>query len=531
MSGLHRRRGLTMTAVASLALIAALQGRAAQAKPLDAAAQCRVLATKNWPGVEITRATVVPAAAAGTVAYNKFTKEKIPVALPEYCRVEGVIDRRKGAGGLEYGMGFALALPANWNGRLLFQGGGGFDGTVFDPYGANAAGDQPALARGFAVISTDSGHKGQTFDTTFIGDQQAALDFAFNSVPTVTRLGKAIVTAYFGRGPHHTYSDGCSTGGREGMLAAERNPEMFDGVLAGDPAMRSAYTRIAGWNATVAFNRIAPKDAKGDPVLSKAFPAEDQKLLHDAVAQQCDALDGLKDGMILNLAACRFDPAVLQCKSGKDPSCLSADEVTALKTAFGGPKDSQGAPLYVGFPYDLGMLGEQARSPMHLVPGPVPGIYDTPPSPLSFDFSAEVARIRGNQTQILSDTTAGSDLGTFYRRGGKLISYNGASDPWFSLYDTLDYFERNRLANPDFDSIRLYSVPNMGHCSDGGLERFDMLTPLVDWVEHGVAPVGIIATDWRRMLGTRPLCPWPQYGRYKGTGDPKDAANFECRRD
>jgi feruloyl esterase len=304
------------------------------------------------------------------------------------------------------------------------------------------------------------------------------------------------------------------------MLAAQRYP-----------AMRYAHTRIAGWNATIAFNRIAPRDPQGNPLRRQAFPAEDQKLLHTAVARQCDALDGLEDGLILNLAACKFAPAVLHCKSGKNAGCLSAEQVTALKTAFGGPQDSQGNPLYTGFPYDLGLLGEHPDSPMTILPASVPGIYDNPPSPFSFDFAPEIARIRADPVQILSDTKDWTDLGTFYRRGGKIIFYNGASDPWFSLYDTLDYVQRNKRANPEFDSSRFYSIPGMAHCGEGSLERFDLLSALVDWVENGKAPGGIVATDWTRKAGTRPLCPWPQYGHYRGTGDPKDAANFECRSD
>ena len=315
------------------------------------------------------------------------------------------------------------------------------------------------------------------------------------------------------------------------MVAAQRYPDLFDGIIVGDPAMRSAHTRIAGWNATVAFNRIAPKDAAGNPLRLQAFPVEDQRLLYTAVANQCDALDGLKDGMIMNMAACHFDPVLLECTAGKRTNCLSPEKVNALKTAFGGPRDRQGNALYTGFPYDLGLLGEEVANKVTLLPTSVSTPYDSPPSPMSLDFAAEIARMQSDQLQILSDTASWKDLGTFYRRGGKIIFFNGASDAWFSLYDTVDYFERNKAANPDFDSSRLYSVPNMGHCQQGGLERFDLLPAIVDWVENGKAPDRIIATDWQKSGTTRPLCPWPRYAHYKGTGDPKDAANFECQGD
>jgi feruloyl esterase len=530
MSRLQRRVLVMAAAVAPLAFTAGLRGLPAQAAPAGPARSCSALTQLRWPGVEITSARVVPAAAPGTVRYNTFTKLTIPVALPEYCRVEGMIDRRKGANGVEYGIGFAIALPSNWNGRLLYQGGGAFNGSVQDPYGADNALDDPALARGFAVVSTDSGHKGEPFNTTFYKDQQASLDFALNAVPTVTRTGRDLAAAYFGRAPHHTYADGCSTGGREGMLGAERFPTLFDGVVSGDPAMRSWNTRIAGWNATVAFNLIAPKDAQGQPLKPQAFPAEDQKLLYAAVAEQCDALDGLKDGLILNIAACKFDPEVLECKASETQGCLSAEKVAALKRAFGATKDSRGYVVYPGFPYDLAALGSSIGNATSRIPPTALNPYDTPPTPYALDVDALLEQARNDHVEALTDTAGWEDLGSFYRRGGKVIFYHGASDPWYAMNDTLDYVQRNKAANPDFDSIRFYSVPGMAHCGDGGLERFDMLTAIVDWVENGKAPGQIIATDWLRKT-RRPLCPWPQYGRYKGAGDPNDAANFECRTD
>jgi hypothetical protein len=521
----------TFLGAASMAVMAAPHGYPAEANASSTSERCAALTKIDWAGIEITSAKVVPAAPPGTVPLPGPTNNMIPSSMPEYCRVAGVINHRKGAGGVGYGIGFELALPTSWSGQLLFQGGGGYDGSVHAPYGWIAAGDVPALARGFAVVTMDGGHNSaDAFDTSFKKDQQSALDFAFNAVPTVTRLSKKLVAAYFGRGPHHTYSDGCSTGGREGMLAAERYPSLFDGIIAGDPAMRTANTRIAGWNATVAFNRIAPRDARGNPLRLQGFPLPDQKLLHDAVANQCDGLDGLKDGLILDLAVCKFDPVVLQCKGEKTAACLSAKEVAALKMAFGGPKDSQGNPLYTSFPYDLGLLGEHPDSPAHILPAAVPGIYDTPPSPFAVDFGAELARMRSDPMQILSDTFYWTDLGTFYRRGGKIIFYNGASDPWFSLFDTVDYFNRSKQANPEFDSSRLFSIPGMSHCGGGGLERFDMLTAIVDWVEHGVAPDRILATDWERRV-SRPLCPWPRYARYRGVGNPNNPTSFECRSD
>ncbi len=499
------------------------------AQPLDTAARCRAMTAVHLAGAEITRSERVPAAPPGTVPWGPFTHNTIPVALPGHCRVAGVIGRRRGADGVEYGIGFLLRLPDNWNRRLLFLGGSAFNGDIGETLGLLATGTEPALARGFAILATDGGHKGAPFDVSFTRDQQAALDFAFNAVPTETRVGQDIVAAYFGRAPHHTYGDGCSTGGREGMLAAERYPSLFDGIIVGDPAMRSGNTRLSGWNAEVAFNRISPRQADGKPLRLRAFPAADQKLLAAAVARACDALDGLQDGLILNLAACRFDPAVLQCKAGKSPDCLSAAQVGALKRAFGALRDRRGELIYPGFPYDLGLLGEHVGNPMSRIPTSGPDPYNTPPSPFSLDVEAEWARLRSDALETLTDTASWADLGTFYRRGGKIIFYHGASDPWYSIYDTLDYVQRNKRANPEFDSSRFYVVPGMGHCGQGGLEGFDMLNALVDWVEKDIAPAAIMATDFGQPGRRRPLCPWPQYGHYKGSGDPNDPANFECR--
>jgi hypothetical protein len=524
-------RILLATSLAVASLAASLQGGPAEAKTRSTAKQCSAMAKLALPGVEINGATLVPAAAAGTVKIFPDGSDTFPVAMPEYCRVEGMINRRIGAGGKEYGIGFALALPANWNGRFLYQGGGGFNGSVRNPYGHAATAGNPALARGFAVISSDSGHKGAPFDVSFMVDQQAAIDFGFASVPTATRLGKDLTTRYYGKAPHHHYAAGCSTGGREAMSAMQRYPDMFDGVIAGAPAMRTAHTRIGSWNARVAFNRIAPRDAAGNPRVAEAFPAADQRLLYDAVAGQCDALDGLKDGMVFNSGACRFDPAVLQCAIGKQTGCLSEGQVGALRIAFAGPKDASGKAIYAGFTYDLGLMGEQVANPVSVIPGAGFNPYGSPPSPFEFDFAAELDRMSGDALQLLTDTRNWTDLGSFYRRGGKVMFFNGASDPWYAMLDTLGYYQDNRAVNPEFDSSRFYSVPNMGHCDGGGVDSFDLLGPLVDWVEQGTAPSAIRATSRAQPGLSRPLCPWPQYARYKGAGDTNRADSFECVRD
>jgi hypothetical protein len=452
--------------------------------------------------------------------------ESLPAAasLPAYCRIDATIDPRIGVGGKSYGIGFAVALPANWNGGFLFQGGGGLNGSVARPLGAQAAGDTPALARGFAVVTTDSGHKGAVFDGSFMSDQQAALDFAYIAVGRVTQVAKAIVAEYYGRVAAHSYFDGCSTGGREAMLVTQRYPTYFDGVIAGDPAMRTGYSNLADAWITVALNQIAPKDDAGKPQSGRVFSDSDKTLIVNSILGQCDAADGLKDGMIFN-ASCHFNPAVLACKAAKAEGCLSSAQIAAINKGFAGPKNSRGVPVYPGFPFDTGIAaGGQGVIPGLLNPGPSP--VGGPNLSLQMDVDEAAAAIAANPRTALTDTVS-TDLSTFSGHGGKLIFYHGLSDPWFSPLDTLDYYRR--LGNVS-DWSRVFLVPGMGHCQGGAatLDRFDALTAMVDWVEKGVAPDAITATGKSFPGRSRPLCAYPKYARYKGEGDPEDAKNFEC---
>jgi len=523
MVGKHLRH-IALAAV-SLAPFAGLPAVPLRAQPSGDAARCAALAQAVWPGLEVTVTNLLPAAPAGTLRINANSSDTFQFSLPGNCRVEGIIDRRAGAGGVEYGLRFALALPADWNGRLLFQGGGGWNGSLGPPFGFERSGN-PALARGFAVLATDGGHRNTGNPLAFFADQQASLDFAFNAVPTVTRLAQYLAAQYYGRAPHHTYSYGCSTGGREGMLAAQRSPLLFDGVIAGAPAMQPWNSQLAGWNAEVAFARIAPRDADGKRLVRQAFSAADERLLHTAVARQCDALDGLADGYVHNLKACRFDPGVLQCSGAKTGSCLSGGQVEALRTAFGGARDGLGNLVTSGFPWDLALLGQSVGNAASVLPSSVPTQFGLWPEPFSVDSVIE--EVRNHPLENLSETSRWTNLSTFHARYGKILFYHGAADAWFSINDTIDYAERLAAANPGADFSRFYAVPGMGHCNGGGTDIFDLLGPLVEWVEQGKAPQTIVATSTVEPGLSRPLCAWPQYAHYKG-GDPKAAASFECR--
>ena len=499
---------------------------AAQAIP---AARCAALAGQSFgDGVRISAATHVDAAAPGTVPSG--FGPPLASGLPGYCRVEGMIDGRKGAAGRDYGIGFALALPDDWNGRFLLQGGGGLNGSVPPPLGNIAAGDVPALARGFAVISHDSGHKGQVFDASFMADQRAALDFAEASVRTVTIVGKAITTDYYGKPIGHSYMAGCSTGGREAMLASQRYPELFDGIVVGAPAMRTGDSNLAiAWSA-VQFNQAAPRDKDGLAIVSQIFPAADRKLILKGMLDQCDALDGLADGMIMNRAQCDFQPAKLQCKAGKTEGCLSKAQVLAMDRAFAGPKDAAGYPVYAPVPYDTGIVDAGGPLPGYLPTG-APGVFGPAPRELTIDLNARVQAIRTDAVQRLTDTHVWTNLNTFLGRGGKILFYHGVSDPWFSAAATWDYWQRAQAANgAAWDAAsRFYMVPGMGHCAGGNaFDNFDLLGPVVDWVEKGRAPEAVTAARRGPAKEERPMCPHPSYPHYVG-GDVTKSGSFECR--
>jgi len=515
--------------------MAALPSRAQTTTGIAPAGKCADLVSLQIPGsgMTITKAEEIPATPAGTLRTMSIGGDLIPVAIPPYCRADGAIDPRTGFDGKSYAIGFAIALPDNWNGRFLFQGGGGLNGSVNPPLGTVAAGDAPALARGFAVVSTDTGHKGAVFDPSFMKDQIADLDFAYIAVGRVAVLAKEIIAHYYGEPTKRSYFAGCSTGGREAMLVSQRYPTYFDGVVSGDPAMNTGNSNIGLSWATSAFAQIAPKDDSGKPVPSKAFSSSDRKLLADAIMKACDEKDGLKDGLIFNRRACEFDPAVLKCTGAKNDTCLASDQVSALQKAFSGPKDSHGNQIYPRFPYDSDMVAEGPG--LSFLPTAGPNILGNVLPSAAMNVDEQEAGVRADYGQILTDTWSWTNLSSFSGHGGKLLFYHGTSDPWFSPYDTLGYYERMEKDNGGADRVQTWSrfflVPGMSHCGGGPatLDNFDLLGAVVDWVENGKAPDSVTAKG-RSMPGvTRPLCAYPKYAQYKGQGNPNEASNFECR--
>jgi len=489
---------------------------------------CTKIIGNHIDGVEITKASLV---ASGTVMPPPYPGSPSIGPLPEHCLVNAIINRRKGLNGEEFGIRFALALPiaSNWNGDFMMQGGGGGNGIVSYPTGASYAGDKSGLERGFAVASTDTGHEAKVgpFDFGFMQDQQAYLDFAFLANAEVATVAKTIVAHYYQKPPTYSYFIGCSTGGREGMILSQRYPTIFNGIVSGDPAMRTGLSNLAiGKWIPIAYNQAAPKDASGKPQLDKFLTDEDRKLFMDGLLNRCDAMDGVKDGMISNPMACDFDPVVLSCKEGQHSGCVAPEKIEAIKKAFGGPKNAYGTNVYPGFLYDTG-IADNSAIPGLLALGDK-GLFGPYPNAITIDVDREAL---GASDALVEP--ASTNLSTFSGDGGKILFFHGDSDPWFSALDTLGYYRSLAGANGGPENVeqwsRLFLVPGMRHCAGGqSLDQFDMLGAVVNWVEKGVAPDSVIAKGKAFPGRTRPLCAYPKHAQYSGHGNADEAANFNC---
>ncbi|MCB2066163.1 MAG: tannase/feruloyl esterase family alpha/beta hydrolase [Erythrobacter sp.] len=487
------------------------------------AARCEAFAQAQvGEGVELTAARLV---AAGPQAAT-FPGQP-PVVLPAHCLVDGVINRRLGAGGTEYGIRFQLALPVEWNGRYLLQGGGGLNGIVRPAFGQVAAGEGTALGQGFAVASHDSGHEGAGFDQSFHADQRASLDFAETSVLTVTQVTRALTQQFYGAAPHHSYFTGCSTGGREGMLASQRYPELFDGIVMGAPAMRPGHSNLGIEWSQVLLNRTQPASVTGPAGVT----ADERQVITAQLALQCDGADGREDGIIANVAACRsFDPSALACRPGESAGCIAPERVAALQQAFAGMTNAAGRHVYAPIPWDYGITFTGPGLPGYL-PAGQPGVFGPANASRDIDVDERLHAVEWDAVGRLTDTPYWTNLSTYLGHQGKLIYFHGVSDPWFSAFDTWDYFERAREANGAEawdNAARFYMVPGMMHCGGGdAYDSFDLLGPLVDWVESGQAPDAVTASR-RQGGGQMPLCPYPAYAHYTG-GDAAAAGSYQCR--
>jgi hypothetical protein len=493
----------------------------------DACAQLLAFNTSE-NNVHIKSAESVPAGPVPPVMYQR----PYIGTLGSYCRVDGVIDERNGEGGKPYAIGFAIALPDKWNGRFMMQGGGGLNGSVATPLGTSAAGDMTALQRGFAVVTTDTGHQGtHGFDASFLSDQEATLNFLYQAIGKVAITSKQIVAQYYGKAIDHSYYMGCSTGGREAMIMSQRYPRLFDGIVAGAPAMRTSFSNLADKWVMNSLAKVAPKDKDGHPILAQALSAQDKVVVMNGLLEQCDAIDGVADKMISNTVGCNFDPMSVACSATKKDNCISPEKAEAIKLGFSGPKNSLGVQVYPGFWFDTGITETQGI-PGLLNPGDHPIVGKITSTEMNVDQEAMAA---STPAAFVGDSAYWTLLNTFSNNGGKLIFYHGVSDPWFSAQDTARYYEQLVNDNGGKDKVsqwsRLFLVPGMGHCGGGSaaLDHFDMIDPIVDWVEKDKAPEQISVTGSAFPNRSRPLCSYPDYAHYTGVGDPEKAENFICK--
>jgi feruloyl esterase len=489
--------------------------------------------------------------AAGTALTTRYDAGS--ASQPAQCVVRGSAAPHTGTDGKAYETRFELRLPTTWNGRFLYQGGGGNDGTVAPAVGRNTGSfPDTGLQRGFAVVTTDAGHQGGTAE--FALDPVARIDHAYAAHERTYAIATAVLSRYYGRPATRKYFVGCSGGGRQGMMFAERYPAYFDGIAVCAPAMSvsSGATIAAAWD-TQTYLAIAPANADGQRVLSRALSDADLALVAGGITAACDAADGATDGMVLHPEACRFDPKTLLCAGAKDASCLTPEQVAALERAFGGPRDAAGRALYVGQPWDPGIAapgwrqwklgssqtGVPNSAHATLMGGALAYEFVTPPDPslaiTRFDFDRDPARMQA--FSAVYDTFRDATLAAFRKRGGKLLIFHGTADPIFSALESIDYYQRLVRNNGGPGAAarwaRLFLVPGMNHCAGGpATDSFDGLAAIVEWVEKGAAPSRIEASarpGTPYFPGrTRPLCAYPSYARYTGTGSLEDGAHFTC---
>jgi len=504
-------RILAIAAVLSMSVMAAPssgQGRPADRQSAESPSACEALRAKDFASLPDAATSIM-------------TAQRVAAApdKPAHCRITGIVAPQ---------IQFELRLPDDWNGRYLQGGCGGFCG--FMPIDGCADGQ----ARGFAVAASNLGHVGAVWaPPVWASNPALRADFGGRATHSLAVAAKAIIAAYYGRRPSYSYFKGCSTGGREGLGIAQQHPEDFDGIVAGDPAFAG---RLGGiWNNWTAHQLMTPDN-------TPTFAPEDLTLLNGAVLKACDGLDGVRDGILTDARQCRFDPAQLQCRSGAKGRCLSAAQVAAARAMYGGARNSAGLLLYPGgAPYGSEldwngpMMAAISQQSLRFLAFPeIRPAFDYK----TFDWDRDVKALES--TAAVYDPVVpheAPDLAAFKARGGRMIAYHGGSDWGVPPEGMIDYYAQvwNRsggLARTR-EWFRLFIVPGMFHCRGGAApNNFDMLTAIVDWVEKGTTPDGIVAEerDERGALKrSRPLYAYPNVARYIGKGDENDGANWTMR--
>ncbi|NVO25438.1 tannase/feruloyl esterase family alpha/beta hydrolase [Donghicola mangrovi] len=487
---------------------------------------CSDLAKTGLHDVRIDRASLQQAGSLPPDEMSAMTGgAPVPTEVGSHCLVQGKIGDREGMNG-RYGTRFELRMPQDWNGRFLFQGGGGTDGFLapaIGPIPSTGSRATPGLTRGYAVVSMDGGHDG--LDFAFAADQQARLDLGYASIGKITAAAKALVRAYYGEAPEQSFFMGCSNGGREAMIAAERFPLEFDGVVAGNPAFHLSRAALGGvWDVTQ-WAKVAPRDA-----MHTALSQADLETVANEVLRQCDALDGREDGIVAAYRQCSFDPEALRGQ-------IDDGRLDALITVMDGARDAGGARVYSDWPWDPGMaapgwrtwkLGTAEQPSLHqtLTVPSTEALMLTPPQsiPDAPDFAALARGTADVGGYLDADDTF---LTTFANRGGKMVIFQGLADPIFSAWDIAQWHDRAE-ADTGADFAQLFMVPGMTHCGGGrdAFEDFDPLTVLEEWTAGGDAPQQMPASAPSRPGEEMPVCAWPLEAQYTGEGTGADS--FTC---
>jgi feruloyl esterase len=431
-----------------------------------------------------------------------------PEPIPQHCRVKLVLKPTS-----DSNINSELWLPTdNWNGKFLVVGNGGFAGSI-QGYGDM----QVALRLGYATAATDTGHSAADGPNGMfaLGHPEKIVDFAYRAVHETTVQSKQLINTFYDRAPQYSYFKGCSTGGRQAVMAAERYPEDYDGIIAGALANRHIQMHTAGSARRINLARRP----------EQAIPDAKAKMVNAALMNKCDVL---KEGFLNNPRQCSFDLSSLLCKGADGENCLTRPQLQAVETFYGGLKNSRGELIFSG----------------QAIGNPLPALQSTT------DFTvSDTVRIWGFQNADYDWRTfdldrdmpiinskvgfvdaVDPDLRAFKARGGKLLLYAGWGDTTITPENTVLYYENllAEMGRDQGDFTRLFMVPGMGHCRGGaGPYSFDTIGTLEQWRERGVAPAQIMGRNPQSGLA-RPLCPFPQYAKYKGTGDLKDAANWAC---
>ena len=514
---------------------AAAPAAAAAAQPAATAdPACAALQDFKMDQVHIDSAQ--PMAANDTLDLNIKGVPPIPLGA-DICRVRATLTPTASS---EIRVEVWLPPAAQWNGKFIGAGNGGYAGTFTSPYVFMRG----AVAKGYAAAGTDTGHQadpaaGEEGADWAMGQPEKLKDYAHRANHVNAVAAKALIQAYYGRAQQYSVFEGCSDGGREALAVAARYPEDYEGIIAGAPAAQ--WTKLMGqfaWNARATG---ASEEAK--------IPSSKLKVLQDAVMKKCDAIDGVKDGLLEDPRRCKFDPAVVQCKAGDHEDCLTPAQVATARKIYQGPKDAAGKSLGPGFP-----PGAESVQWNQWITGPTAEqrffsteyfryiVFGQPDWTLEqMDFDKDLATAREKTADVLDSSP---DLSPYIKRGGKLIIYHGWDDSAIPPENSIDFYQQIRAkSGPAADgAVRLYMVPGLAHCLGGpGPNQFDMLGQLTGWIEKKKAPQEIeaikYADDFAMFFGlppgepvrTRPLCPYPKTAHWTGKGSSDKAENFVCK--